>query len=93
MRVVARVVAADPTAVVDQRLRVIGLRGLRIADASIIPQTPSASTCAAAMMVGERAADMIREDGRRSSWWSFIQPSYIYRGQQANPPRRGSIRE
>lgn len=58
-------VADDPEAVVDERLRVIGLTGLRIADASIIPQTPSANTCAAAMMVGERAADMIREDRRR----------------------------
>ncbi|OZI31615.1 choline dehydrogenase [Bordetella genomosp. 10] len=56
---------ADAAAVVDERLRLIGLEGVRIADASVIPGTPSANTCAAAMMVGERAADMIREDGRR----------------------------
>ncbi|MBE0623322.1 MAG: GMC family oxidoreductase N-terminal domain-containing protein [Burkholderiales bacterium] len=51
---------SDPTAVVDDQLRVHGLQGLRIADSSVIPSIPSANICAATMMIGEKAADMIR---------------------------------
>lgn len=50
----------DPTAVVDDQLRVHGLQGLRIADSSVMPSIPSANICAATMMIGEKAADMIR---------------------------------
>ncbi len=49
----------DPTAVVDSALRVRGFEGLRVADASIMPQVPSANTMAARLMVGEKAADMV----------------------------------
>jgi choline dehydrogenase len=49
-----------PNAVVDERLKVIGLEGLRIADASIFPTMPSGNTNAPAIMVGEKAADLIR---------------------------------
>lgn len=51
--------ASDPMAVVDHELRVHGLKGLRIADASVIPSSPSANTCAASMMIGEKAADLL----------------------------------
>ncbi len=51
--------ATDPEAVVDDRLRVHGIEGLRIADASIMPQITSANTNAAVLMIGEKAADMI----------------------------------
>ncbi|MBM3525048.1 MAG: choline dehydrogenase, partial [Alphaproteobacteria bacterium] len=51
-----------PNAVVDARLRVHGLAGLRVADASIFPTMPSGNTNAPSIMVGERAADLIRED-------------------------------
>jgi len=49
----------DRDAVVDAELRVHGLQGLRIVDASVMPTIPSANTCAATMMIAEKAADMI----------------------------------
>jgi choline dehydrogenase len=48
-----------PDAVVDAQLRVHGLEGLRIADASVMPDVPSGNTNLPSMMVGERAADLI----------------------------------
>ena len=51
--------AADPEAVVDDRLRVHGIEGLRVADASIMPTITSANTNAAVLMIGEKAADMV----------------------------------
>ena len=53
---------SDPMAVVDERLRVHGLEGLRIADASIMPTVPSGNTNVPCMMVGEKCADMVLED-------------------------------
>ena len=50
----------DQTAVVDHMLRVRGLENLRVADASIMPSMPAANTNAAAMVIGEKAADLIR---------------------------------
>ena len=50
----------DADAVVDPQLRVHGLEGLRIADASIMPVVPSGNTNLPSMMIGERAADLIR---------------------------------
>jgi choline dehydrogenase len=52
--------ATDPTAVVDDQLRVHGMQGLRVADASIMPTMPSANTYATTMMIAEKASDMIR---------------------------------
>ena len=51
---------SDPTAVVDDQLRVRGLQGLRVVDASIMPTMPSANLNASVLMIAEKAADMIR---------------------------------
>lgn len=50
---------SDPMAVVDHRLRVHGIAGLRVADASIMPTLLGGNTNAAATMIGERAADFV----------------------------------
>ncbi|MCZ0988362.1 MULTISPECIES: GMC family oxidoreductase [Streptomyces] len=52
----------DELSVVDARLRVRGIEGLRVADASVMPSIVSAHTHTTAVMIGERAADFIKED-------------------------------
>ena len=53
--------AADRMAVVDNELRVRGVRGLRIADASIMPRLVSGNPNAAVMMIAERASRFMRD--------------------------------
>ena len=57
--------ATDRSAVVDDQLRVHGVGGLRVIDASIMPMLPSANTFAATIAIAEKGADLVR--GRSAS--------------------------
>jgi choline dehydrogenase len=57
----------DRMAVVDERLRVHGIAGLRVADAAIMPTMTSGNTNAPTIMIGEKASDLILEDARNSA--------------------------
>jgi choline dehydrogenase len=68
----------DPAAVVDSRLRVIGVTGLRVVDASVMPTITSGNTNSPTLMIAERASEMIRADRR-------------YSGSRAKADGRGSV--
>ena len=56
----------DADAVVDPRLRVKGVKALRIADGSIMPFLPAINPCITTMMIGEKCADLVKEDARQA---------------------------
>lgn len=68
--------ANDPAAVVDPQLRVRGIKGLRVADASIIPNAMSGDTYATQVMIGEKAADMIRDKDTVKAIKSYFKHLY-----------------
>jgi choline dehydrogenase len=57
----------DPLSVVDGRLRVYGVEGLHIADASIMPRITTGNTMAPCVVIGERAAEILKVDHGISS--------------------------
>jgi choline dehydrogenase len=59
--------ASDPEAVVDPRLRVRGIQGLRVADGSIMPFLPAINPCITTMMIGEKCADMLIQDAQATT--------------------------
>ncbi|XP_063238140.1 glucose dehydrogenase [FAD, quinone]-like [Bacillus rossius redtenbacheri] len=64
--------AGDPTAVVDPRLRVHGIKYLRVIDASVMPSIPSCHTNAPTYMVAEKGSDLIKEN------WGRLRDTYVY---------------
>ena len=57
----------DPEAVVDPQLRVKGVRGLRVADGSIMPFLVAINPCITTMMIGEKCAQLIKADDRAAA--------------------------
>ena len=80
---------SEPGSVVDDQLRVHGVEGLRVADASIIPTVPSANTSAAVFMIAEKASDMIL--GRQALPAADLGP--LVRSQYLSEPSQRRMRE
>jgi choline dehydrogenase-like flavoprotein len=74
----------DAGAVVDAELKVRGIAGLRIADASVMPDLPSGNINAPAMMIGEKASDMIR--GRHPPSTISLHSGGVRKGDVCNRP-------
>jgi choline dehydrogenase-like flavoprotein len=65
----------DPMAVVDAQLRVHGVAGLRVVDASVMPRVVGGNTNAPVVMIAEKAADMIRADRSHNKTLNTLEPS------------------
>lgn len=58
----------DPDAIVDNELRVYGIKNLRVADTSVVPVTITAHTALPAYMIGEKAADLVKHTWQKSNY-------------------------
>ncbi|CAG7817279.1 unnamed protein product, partial [Allacma fusca] len=71
--------ADDPMAVVDTRLRVLGIQNVRVVDTSIMPRITNGNTNAPALMIGEKAADMIIRDNGGFTVFPVLRQVEIFR--------------
>lgn len=76
----------DPRSVVDPHLRVIGVDGLRVIDASVMPEIVSGNTNAPSIMIGEKGADLIK--GKRLPPAMFASPNGLSSGSWNNPQQQ-----
>ena len=65
----------DSLAVVDSELRVIGVEGLRVADASVMPNVTSGNTNSPTLMIAERAAELVIQSSRTASLPGLVETS------------------
>ncbi|PXB85452.1 choline dehydrogenase, partial [Pseudomonas aeruginosa] len=72
-----------PQAVVDAQLRVHGIPGLRIADASIMPSLTSGNTCSPVLVIAEKAAQMILAERRREAAPQVVESAMAAGGKEA----------
>jgi len=85
--------ASDPLAVVDERLRVHGVAGLRVVDCSVMPTLVSGNTNVPVVMMAERAADFIREDARVQTVSEIVGAAAAGPVQAEREAERGTERE